>query len=197
MKHNKLIDISVLDLIKCISSDSPAPGGGATSAMALCLGCALMIMSVKVSMKRGRSRNLMKHLTVFEDVLKETIPLIDDDTRAFMDVIESCRRKDSRRQQRALKVAASIPLSCAANSVKLLRSASEVYGDLSSKVSTDFYVGILLTEASLKGCTVNVDVNVNSVEDEDFNRQCRERLERIHKEAKVLLDSIFEAISSG
>jgi formiminotetrahydrofolate cyclodeaminase len=84
-------------------------------------------------------------------------PLIDRDAQAFA--------------SRDLKEATQVPLQTARHSYAVLKLAQSLLEVCNPRIITDIGVAAKMAEAAVKGAMLNVEVNLASIGDEDYERE--------------------------
>jgi glutamate formiminotransferase/formiminotetrahydrofolate cyclodeaminase len=178
-----LASLSVRGFVELLGARTPAPGGGSASALLAAVGAALGAMvgwmtygKRKFDDKDAVMRRLIPPL---HRAMKDLIPLVDEDTRAFNDYVaasglphategEAVRRLAA--MQEGLKKAVAVPM-------KVLRAADACWdamlemarhGNIASR--SDLEVGAKALEAGIWGAGRNVLINLGGVEDAEFRR---------------------------
>ena len=164
-----------------VSSNSPAPGGGSVAALAGSLGAALAAMVANLTVgKKGYEAAWESSATLAEraQALKAALLVaVDDDTRAFDDVLAAMRLpKVSEEQQRAREAAiaaayekaTAVPLATARLCLQALELAKEAAITGNRNSVSDAGVGALLAKAGLDAAILNVRINLPSVREGGF-----------------------------
>ena len=178
-KH--LVGMSVEAFSDETSRESPAPGGGSVSAAVGALGVSLATMVANLSShKRGwdeRWEEFSKWAEKGQDLKKELLYLVDEDTRAFNRIMNAFglpkateSEKEARRQaiQDATRHAIEIPLrvmKAAFESMEVIRAMVE-HGNPSS--ITDAGVGALCARTAVAGAFLNVKINSVDLQDKSY-----------------------------
>ncbi|MDR1801817.1 MAG: cyclodeaminase/cyclohydrolase family protein [Lachnospiraceae bacterium] len=183
--------------IEDLASDSPAPGGGSVSAISGAFGASLLSMVSRLSIGKCQdeeANDAMKEVLEKSEELRGIfIEMAQADTRAFEEVMKayalpksSDEEKETRRNeiQEALKAATVVPLTVAKMCAQLIP-----YGLIASKygnanASSDVSVALLQLYAAANGAMENVEINLDSIKDEEF-------IKNITSEG----DEVFEALS--
>jgi formiminotetrahydrofolate cyclodeaminase len=193
------------------ASGKPAPGGGSVSACAGALGAALV--SMVCNLTRGREKFADVDVQVHELVVRSEAAraklerLLQDDTVAYNGVIEAYRLPKDTEEQRAARhqavqdgliVAANVPLEIVRVAVEVCRLA-KIAADLGNPAAvTDAGIGAILGEAAVQGASLNVEINMASIDDVDYVRRVGDELQaainesaRLRTEAtKITLDKL-------
>jgi glutamate formiminotransferase/formiminotetrahydrofolate cyclodeaminase len=204
---SELVDseAKVEDILRDISSASPAPGGGSVAALSGSFGCALISMVCNLTIGKKKYNDVESE---FKDILNETetlkIELLDlskRDVDAFNDVMVAYKISDEwdkkKKLQDAYKNAAIVPFQAAKKCLRVMELAeiSAVKGN--QNAITDAGVGALLANSGFKGAILNVRVNLKYTEDESFNTKMMLDIENLEKEASDLLRTILDGIEDA
>src|SRR5437763_1153836 len=188
-------------------SDSPAPGGGSVAALMGALGASLGGMVANLSAgKRGWDDKLeyFSNWAVTAQQLKDDLlALVDEDTTAFTEVMdsfalpkESAEEKAARTAaiEQANKYAAEIPLKVmetAAKSYELLTEMAEKGNPASV---SDVGVGALAIRACIEGAALHVRINLAQLRDEKFNTGLAQRMRNISAESEAQFGRITQDV---
>ena len=164
-----------------VSSNSPAPGGGSVAALAGSLGAALAAMVANLTVGKNGYEAAWKSSSSLAEraqALKAALLLaVDDDTKAFDDVLAAMRLpKLTEEQQRTREAAISaayekatvVPLATARLCLQALELAEEAAVTGNRNSASDAGVGALLAKAGLDAAILNVRINLPSVRDGGF-----------------------------
>ena len=164
-----------------VSSNSPAPGGGSVAALAGSLGAALAAMVANLTVgKKGYEAAWESSASLAEraQALKAALLVaVDDDTKAFDDVLAAMRLpKVTEEQQRvreaaiaaAYEKATAVPLATARLCLQALELAKEAAITGNRNSVSDAGVGALLAKAGLDAAILNVRINLPSVREGGF-----------------------------
>ncbi len=176
-----LLDLS--NFLDDLRADTSAPGGGAASAVAGAMGCALFQMVAGITLKLPRftqGRDKLDEIRQAAGRLHaRLLALADEDAEAYKGVENAFRlpkatpeEKTRRRKaiQEAFIEATKSPLEtvdACIEAMALLPGLLE-YGN--PNAITDIAVGFVLLEAALSGAAMNAEVNLASVKDEEFKK---------------------------
>lgn len=190
-----LASLSVRNFTELVGARTSAPGGGSVSALIASMGAALGAMVGWMSYGNKKFEHLdstmRKLIPQLHNKMKELIPMIDADTNAFNDYMTAMKlpkktddeikiRKE--KMQEGLKKAINIPLSVMRISDSCWESMIEMakYGNIASK--SDLEVGAKSLETGIWGAFKNVEINLPTIEDENYKKE-------ILDEANTILDN--------
>jgi len=204
-KRGDLVRKKVFDFVDEIAADSVAPGGGSVAALLNSMAAALctMVANVTYSLKNfSHIKADMEEVAVEGQKIKDRLlSLIDEDTEAFNDII-SARRKAKKTDkekvirkeamENATKKAAEIPLETCKLGLDSLKLINENVEKINPNSITDIAVGALSALAGVEGAYLNVIINLQDIEDKNFNVNITKKADSYLEEAKKLKESIME-----
>jgi len=178
--------------VQRVASDSPTPGGGSVSALAVALGAALGEMVCKISLKRP---SLAEHHPALDSALarlaalrEEALRGVDRDAESFNAVMaamklpkDSAANQDARRRavEEATKGAALVPLATAEGARATKETLESLWGITAPQAASDLTVGLHLAEAGRRGAMENVRINLQSLEDRAWAEEVERKLRKL------------------
>ena len=205
-EKNDLMDLSAKDLVALISDSSPAPGGGSVSAIAGCLGAALLSMVAALTHEKKdfiSSRKTMNDIGVTAQGLQtKLIRLVEEDTNAFNSILSASRLPDKTSEQKeykekkvfqANKYAIEIPLETAKLSLEVIKLSAELvkYGNPNSV--TDVEVASEVGLAGVRGGCMNVMINLSGLDNvEEYGSDIQNKIDLLVNEANGLHKKVFD-----
>jgi formiminotetrahydrofolate cyclodeaminase len=206
-EHGSLTGMTLQDFLDELSSGSPAPGGGSIAALAGAAGASLiaMVCSLTLGKKQYSSfeREIGECLAGSEELREVLTSSIDEDTRAFIELMSAYRmRRGSPEDKnirdsainRALERTVSVPLNVAERSLALLRLAKTAAEKGNINTISDAGVAVLMLDASLKGAIYNVRINLRSLKDPARKGELSETADRMLKEGAALKESVLAVV---
>jgi len=171
--HTALVDRTLAAFTEETASESPAPGGGSISAAVGAFGAALGTMVANLSShKRGWDERWEEFSAVAEEGKQahaELLRLVDEDTRAFDQLMTAWRADESEREaaiQAATRNAIEVPLRVMEVAVESM-GVLEAMAERGMKASiSDVGVGALCARAAVRGAGLNVRINSGDLKDE-------------------------------
>lgn len=97
--------------------------------------------------------------------------------------------------QMALQEAALLPLSVAEHCLTVMQLAVQVISIGSVNAASDAAVSGLMAQAALQGALYNVQINLNSIKDQDFTSRIGSKVSQLRKEAAEVYQTLM--ISAG
>jgi formiminotetrahydrofolate cyclodeaminase len=201
---SELVDseVKLEDILRDISSASPAPGGGSVAALSGSFGCALISMVCNLTIGKKKYGDVE---TEFKDILNETellkkelLELSKRDVVAFNEVMAVYKISDEddkkKKLQDAYKNATDVPFQTAKKCLRVMELAEISATKGNQNTITDAGVGALLAYSGFQGAILNVKVNLKYTEDESFNTKMMLDIEKLEKKANDLLKAILDGI---
>lgn len=209
-----LIDLTLVDFVKEVDSDKPAPGGGSVSSVASTIGCALARMVGHLSFgKKKYEANSDADKANFEAAFNKIKThqdrlevLVDEDTKSFgvfMDAMKLPKETDeekayrSAQMEEATKVIIKVPFEIATESLEALRSLDTIIEFGNKNAITDVGVAALLLHAGIEGAILNVKINLPGLSDEALVNDYVKKCEDIASEATKLKEAFLATVNAN
>ena len=193
-----------------VSSNSPAPGGGSVAALAGSLGAALAAMVANLTVgKKGYEAAWESSATLAEraQALKAALLVaVDDDTKAFDDVLAAMRLPKATEEQQRVREAAiaaayekatAVPLATARLCLQALELAKEAAITGNRNSVSDAGVGALLAKAGLDAAILNVRINLPSVREGGFKTATLAEIAELPAKSASALARTLAAVDSS
>ncbi|MGB9814032.1 MAG: cyclodeaminase/cyclohydrolase family protein [Thermovenabulum sp.] len=201
------VDKTVKDFISILSSKEPVPGGGGAAALAGAIGNALGSMVGNLTVGKEKYKDVepevIEILNKAKELQENLLSLIDEDAQVFSEVAKAYKLPKNTEEERkqkeealknALKNACQVPIKIMENSLEALKLQRRL-AEIGSKLAiSDVGVGALLLKAAVLSGKLNVVINLNGIDDEEFVRKISEYIERICKEAENLADEAYKIV---
>lgn len=200
-------EMSLTKFSEVLASKEPTPGGGCASALAGALAAALAAMVARTtagSKKFADRAEQMNQIATEADRLRgELLALVDEDARAFDQVMAAFRMpKETPEQQaarsqavqQAYKAAVEPPMHVCTRSLRVLELALRVAEQGNPSAASDAGVGALLAAAALEGGALNVQINLGSIKDEVFRNSQAEGVRAAQAQGQALRDQALTVV---
>lgn len=197
-------------LLERVASTEPVPGGGSVAAVACALGGSLAAMVASLTASKPRYaevRNEMEALAAEANELwGECLALARDDSAAYAAFAEALRLpkgspEEANRRGSAISHAAdgaaSVPLEVCRRARRLLDLLGSAHGRTLAAASTDLASGAALAEAALKAASLNVLVNLSSIDSDERRETLLEECTRLLAEGSRQADNIDTAVRAS
>lgn len=195
------------DFLDALASSAPTPGGGGASAYCGALAAALasMVGNLTVGKKTYAAveDQVMQKLEELEAARAHLVQLIADDAQAFLPVSAVYRMpKDTPEQLEARKAAmeaaidgaCDVPLKIMDACSDLLETCDFMAHNGSKMVRSDAGCAAVLAKAAIQSASLNVFVNVASMEDKAKAAKYRDRANRKVRKSSAHADAIYSFV---
>ena len=179
-RKERLVRMSCKAFAEETSSESPAPGGGSISAYMGALGAALACMVANLSAgKRGwesRWKEFSDWAEEAQQLMKELLALVDEDTAAFNSLMGAMRMPKSSPEQieerdaaieAATLYAGEVPLRTMKTAVKAFPLLRRMAEEGNPNSVSDTGVGALAARSAVLGAQLNVKINASGLQNRD------------------------------
>lgn len=179
-RKERLVRMSCKAFAEETSSESPAPGGGSISAYMGALGAALTCMVANLSAgKRGwesRWKEFSDWAEEAQQLMKELLALVDEDTAAFNRLMGAMRMPKSSPEQieerdaaieAATLYAGEVPLRTMKTAVKAFPLLRRMAEEGNPNSVSDAGVGALAARSAVLGAQLNVKINASGLKNRD------------------------------
>ena len=199
MNHDfELMDLQVKAFVAKLASGDPAPGGGSTAALSLCLGAALVQMVCSLTMGRKKYadfEDLMNDIRERAKLLANDAQiLVQTDTDAYNGIVAAyALPKDSDTEKTVRKNAIleatlnaiKVPQTTAHHSLRLYEMALQVLEFGNSNAASDSLVAAHMAMAAGLGALANIKINLSGLKDEEeiakYEHECQSIEETLHQ----------------
>ena len=192
------------EFVEELSTNSPAPGGGSVSALAGSLGAALSSMVAALTHEKKEMLDIkpeMNEIGVEAQELKDRLAfLVDEDTEAFNQVMEANRfpandEKEKKVKEKAVdtanKYAIDIPMETAEKCFRVIELTNTLVEKGNPNSVSDAGVAAEVALAGVRGGGMNVLINLNGIDDQEYCSKKRTAVKTLIKKAESLHQTVF------
>jgi glutamate formiminotransferase/formiminotetrahydrofolate cyclodeaminase len=204
-----LASMRINNFLSELASSSPAPGGGSVAALSGALGAALSSMVCNLTIGKEKYVDVEKEikniLKESEQLRKNLTNLIDEDTKAFNDVMKALKMPKETEQEKKVrsiaiqegyKSAAKVPLQTAKTCEKVIDLAMAVAQKGNKNSITDAAVSAIMAKAGVQSAILNVRINLGCIKDETFVKKISSNLDKLEKNAADKTSKVIEIVKS-
>jgi formiminotetrahydrofolate cyclodeaminase len=202
-----LTELSCRDFANELASKKPVPGGGGAAAMVAALGAALNTMVANFSYGKKKFIDIKdKHEELIKrgEILRvKLIDLVDKDAEYFEPLSRAYVMPSNTEEEKALKNetlqrclmdACSAPMETLEYSYDAILLHEEIIDISSKNIISDVGVGVQLLKAALNSAYLNVLINLNSMDDENYARRQKEKAEKLVDRGTKTADELYEKV---
>lgn len=202
-----MLDYTLMEFSNQLSTKSPVPGGGGTSAYVGALGIALgsMVGNLTIGKKKYMDvQDEIKELISKSEELRYKLQkLVERDAEVFYPLsqayglpkeTEEEKQKRDEVMQRCLVDASMVPLEIAENVLEAIK-LHERYAQVGSRIAiSDVGVGVAFCMAALRGAKLNVLINTRLMKNAELKSQIENRLYPAEKEGLEIGERTFKYV---
>lgn len=201
----KLVDLTINNYLKVLSSDAPAPGGGSVSAFAGAQGAGLLLMVCELTLGKEKYIDFWPVIEeakpVLEEAKKALTEGIDRDTEAFnlvMDAFAMPKNTDEEKAarqdaiQKGTVASTETPIENMEHALKALEAAEAIAGKINPNCMSDFGVGALNLKLCIEGAFMNVKINLPGIKDKALAQDLAKRADEAIQEGTGIADSLYQ-----
>lgn len=202
-----LTEQTLREFARLLASKEPVPGGGGAAAFTAALGTALnsMVGNFSIGKKKfidckEKHEDLLKRGEILREKL---VDLVDTDAEVFEPLskayvmpsnTEEEKSQKEKTLQKCLKVACSAPMETLESTLQGIIMQEEMVSISSKNIISDVGVGVQCLKAALNSAYLNVLINLNSITDEDYVKENKEKAERILAEGNIIADEVYNKV---
>lgn len=192
------------EFVEALASKAPTPGGGGAAAYAGALASALasMVGNLTVGKKKYAAveDQMQAELIELEDTREHLLALIDEDACAFAPLAAAYgmpkdtdeeRAAQSAALQEALVGACEVPLEIMTTSLQVIESCVFVARHGSVLALSDAGAAAVLAKAALMAASLNVRINIGSMEDAARADLYRRQMEDLIAAGTAMADEVY------
>ena len=207
MIENSMLVYRLTEFCNELASKAAVPGGGGASSAAGALGASLasMVCNLTIGKKKYAAyvEDLTRILKSAQTLKDELLKGIDDDARAFEPLSKAYSiPKDSTDRaeimEDALRKACEAPMKIMECCCRAIELHSELADKGSAIAISDVGVGVMLCKAALIGASLNVVINVKSMQDrpyaDELSAKMGSMLDKYCQMAQDTYDRVLERI---
>ena len=197
--HGKGSKQSIMDFLHVLALARPTPGGGSVAALEAALGTALLSMVTGITVKKTKDKELLDFHGFLKLSTYEFHKFIDKDKSAFDKVLQAFKLSDNTEKekkekevavQQAYKHAASVPFEVCKKILFIYPYAKTLAEKGLKNAISDVGVALYSLHSGFMAARVNVLINLNSIEDSEFNESIKTELDSLRKQEEKLYEEI-------
>ena len=202
-----MLDKTTVEFVEVLASKEPVPGGGGASALVGALGMALGSMVGNLTLGKKKYADVQEDIQVIlgkaDGLQKELLALVLKDAEVFEPLskayglpagTEEEKAEKAKVMEEALKVACSAPMEIMEKAMACIDLHEELAQKGTSIAISDVGVGILFVISALKGASLNVFINTNSMKDRAYAEAINQKAEKLIADGSLKAERIFDEV---
>lgn len=202
-----LADKSCKEFIEVLASDEPTPGGGGASALVGAIGTALGNMVGSLTEGKLQYYEVEEEMEDLidrsEKLEKEFLELIEEDEKAFQNLMTAYRMPHNSEIEKAKRLAVLTAAKSAACQppLRIMRRCCEAI-DLCAEFAekgnknavSDAGAGVLFCKAALQAASLNIYINTKTLADEEYAKKLNAEADQMISEYSDKADAVYETV---
>lgn len=201
-------DLKIGKFIEDLSSDLPAPGGGAVAALvaALAGGLTSMVYSLTKGKKAFEAlseedkEKMEKCINEIREFTKNALVYGKRDEEAFNELMECYKLPKNTEEEievRKNKISMctekcmSVPFELSEKSLEVFENIKFATEKGNKNLITDAMIGAILLDSAIEASIINVKINLASIKNEELKLNTENRIKEIEKQSKYMKDEIL------
>lgn len=198
-------DMTVREFVAELSTDDATPGGGSGAAITGAMGAALGEMVCNLTIGKEDFEHVEADMVAARETLEghreRLLDLADEDSAAFDELMAAYRTPEDEGKAEAIeeasKTAAEVPLETAQECLAVIEESIDVAAKGNPHSVTDAGTAALLAHAALESALYNVEINLGSIDDEDFCEEMRKETDELVTAADAALAEVQDAVDEN
>lgn len=153
---------TIQEYLDRLSAREPVPGGGSAAALSSALGAGLVAMVINYSLGKGKPKGIENKLAQLlkkvSAIREELLSLVDEDAKAYLEVV-AARKMDKKAQKQAARKAAQVPRRICRLSYQAVDLTPYVVQHGNPHLLSDVEVALELLLAGYHSAVVMIKVN--------------------------------------
>lgn len=204
----ELTEFTVKSYLDSLSSQAPAPGGGAAAALSGAQGIALTLMVINLTLGKKKYQEWEALCTevkeAAEPLLQDLMAGMEKDKNAFNQLsaafklpkeTEEEKKERSRIIGDATLLATEVPLEAMEQGYQGLLLTEKVIGKSNPTAVSDLGVAALNLLACVKSAWLNVLINLPGIKNEELAAEFQKKGKRLYEEAEQLANRIYDLVA--
>lgn len=192
-------NLTVREFVDTVASDAPVPGGGSVSALVGGIGLALLEMVSNLTIGRKKyaeyEEEMIKLRIEVMELKDELLTLMEKDSESYEEVMKCYSMPKSTDEEKAersasiqqcLYEAALTPLEVAKTCLRALEKVTDVLTMGNVNAYSDAKVAAVMLRSALYGACYNVQINVESLKDQEKAAMLSEEIRLLREQADAL-----------
>ncbi|NTW71508.1 MAG: cyclodeaminase/cyclohydrolase family protein [Eubacteriaceae bacterium] len=203
----KMIDYTCTHFMDELASKNAVPGGGGAAAMSGAMGVALASMVCNLTTGKKKYAQYEEDIQrIMKDALKiqqELLEMVDKDAENFLPLSKAYGLPKETEEEKAYKektleectkIACSVPLDIVKKCYEAILLHEELVDKGSTLAISDVGVGIQCLRAGIISAWLNVQININSIKDQDYVSQVENEIKPLLNKGIEICDTVYNKV---
>lgn len=195
------------DFVEVLASKAAVPGGGGAAALVGAIGTALgsMVCNLTIGKKKYAQyeEEVKEILKEAESIQTDLMRMIDDDAENFLPLskaygIKASTPEEKEEKQKVLesatKRACEVPIQIVKTAYRAIKLHERLVDKSSKLAISDVGVGVQCLRAALISGQLNVTININSINDQEYVKRVGEETNRLVSQGVKIADDVYKKV---
>jgi formiminotetrahydrofolate cyclodeaminase len=187
---------SLKEFLDDLSSSNSIPGGGSAAALSGALNAAVISFIANLTIGKEKYRKVETEakeiLVESEELKKEMLLMIDQDSRILSDILDSYKAGDKDKVKTVCQDAVEFSMDMTKKAVRLMRLSLEISEIGNRMLASDFEVAAYIGDAAVGSAIANVKINLKSLDNEEYEENIQKEYLKLKDESSRLKEEIIE-----
>jgi formiminotetrahydrofolate cyclodeaminase len=179
-----------------LSSSNSIPGGGSAAALSGALNAAVVSFIANLTIGKKKYKEVEAEakeiLAESEELKKEMLLMIDQDSKILSDILDSYKAGDQERVKSVCQDAVEFSMDMTKKAVRLMRLSLEISEIGNRMLASDFEVAAYIGDAAVGSAIANVKINLKSLDNEEYKENIKKEYLKLKDESSRLKEEIIE-----
>jgi formiminotetrahydrofolate cyclodeaminase len=187
---------TIEEFLDDLSSSNSIPGGGSAAALSGALNAAVISFIANLTIGKKKYEQVEAEakeiLAESEELKKEMLLMIDQDSKILSDILDSYKAGDQDRVKTVCQDAVEFSMDMTKKAVRLMRLSLEISEIGNRMLASDFEVAAYIGDAAVGSAIANVKINLKSLDNEEYKENIKKEYVKLKDESSRLKEEIIE-----
>jgi formiminotetrahydrofolate cyclodeaminase len=187
---------SIQEFLDDLSSSNSIPGGGSAAALSGALNAAVISFIANLTIDKEKYKEVEAEakeiLAESEELKKEMLLMIDQDSRILSDILDSYKAGDKNKVKTVCQDAVEFSMDMTKKAVRLMRLSLEISEIGNRMLASDFEVAAYIGDAAVGSAIANIKINLKSLDDQEYKENIKSEYLKLKNESSRLKEEIIE-----
>lgn len=187
---------TIEEFLDDLSSSNSIPGGGSAAALSGALNAAVISFIANLTVGKEKYKEVEAEakeiLTESEELKKEMLLMIDQDSKILSDILDSYKAGDQTKVKEVCQDAVEFSMDMTKKAVRLMRLSLEISEIGNRMLASDFEVAAYIGDAAVGSAIANVKINLKSLDDQEYKENIKKEYLKLKDESSRLKEEIIE-----
>jgi len=187
---------SIQEFLDDLSSSNSIPGGGSAAALSGALNAAVISFIANLTIDKEKYKEVEAEakeiLAESEELKKEMLLMIDQDSRILSDILDSYKAGDKNKVKTVCQDAVEFSMDMTKKAVRLMHLSLEISEIGNRMLASDFEVAAYIGDAAVSSAIANVKINLKSLDNQEYKENIKNEYLKLKKESSRLKAEIIE-----